>query len=315
MLELPRSTTVLPRRFAFGGVAFEIESDGPLALSAGFAAHTVPWNGEIEPGDAPFAGRLRCAIQPDPGLPTEAVAAIRITRDSVVAHVTATAMRATLRRSPSVRNGFTAEVRIANAQAADAVVLGLAAAVIEWQGGLHLHAAALELDGRAVLFVGPSGAGKSTAVTLATGGSVLAYDRVSVFVHLGAYWVWSLPGGSPISNPWTQRRALPLAAVLRVRQGRGRPRLERLRGARSAFALRESVDVSGDAHAAEERRLLAVLALAAAVPIGEIHSVLGVCHAALVRQFTAEVTCALAREPSQGSPPAEPREMDAHARI
>lgn len=272
----------------------------------------------IETGEAPLVAHLRCDIHRDPSLPTEDVTAISITRESDVALVTAIAMRAALRRRPLLQDGFTAEARIANAQPADAVVLGLAAAVIEWQGGLHLHAAALELDGRAVLFVGPSGAGKSTAVTLATGGSVLSCDRVSVFARGGEYWVWSQPGGTPNGSPRTRRRALPLAAILRVRHGRGRPRLERLRGVRGAFVLRESVDVGCGSHAAEERRMLAVLELAAAVPIGEIHSVLGVCHAALVREFTAEVGLALARESIQGLPSAEqpaPREMDAHARL
>jgi hypothetical protein len=307
MLELSRShVRIVPPHFAFGGVAFELESDRPFALSAGFAAHAV--HGVTESDGAPLAAHLRCAVRVDPSLSTEAFAGFRITRESEVAHVAATGLRATLRRSGSRADGFVAEARIAtaDAQAADAVVLGLSAAVIEWRGGLHVHAAALELDGRAVLFVGPSGAGKSTAVVLATGGSALSYDRVSVFARGGQHWVWSQPGGTPTASPWSERRALPLSAVLRVRHGRGRPRIERLRGARSAFALRESVDVGFGSQDAEERRMLAVLALDAAVPIGEIHSVLGVCHTALVREFAASE----AREAAHARPQPE---IEAHA--
>jgi hypothetical protein len=174
-------------------------------------------------------------------------------------------------------------------QGPDAVVLGLSAAILEREGGLSLHAAAIELDGRAVLFVGPSGAGKSTAVRLARDCRSFASDRVNIAPDgAGGYVAWSLPGGSRVAVPESAHRRLPLAAILRVRQGHVAPRIAKLSAAQALFALRESMWLSDFSPTAEENRIDAATLLRARVQVGEIHTVLEHSHTALVSSFARD---------------------------
>jgi len=280
MLDLSRLACATQARFAFGGVTFTV-----------LAARDVRW--QLPPECARLAGdvsdaaglptiaQLSCEVELDPGLPEARARGITIEHDTAITRVASEELRAELIQIGPER--YRARARIAE-HGAGALALGLAAAINERQGGLQLHAAAIELDGRAVLFVGPSGAGKSTAVLLARGAPVFAYDRVAVSCQNGAFCAWSLPGGLRVAVPRSARRGLPLGAVFRIRQAYDEPRILPLTAARALFALRESTEVTDDSQLAEQRRLDAATALIAQVPVAELHTVLGSSHLALLRQ-------------------------------
>lgn len=150
----------------------------------------------------------------------------------------------------------------------------VALAWVERQGGLVLHAVAVERDGAAELFLGPSGAGKSTAAGLVSGGRFLSLDRAVVLPRTGGgYATFGLSGGSPVSLPPSPRRILPVRALWRVRQGVGEPRARRLDPVEAVFVVRESVQrVDG---ASEDECVEAILRLCGEVATGELHTVLG----------------------------------------
>lgn len=120
------------------------------------------------------------------------------------------------------------------------VLTAVAAFVAQRRGGLVVHGAAVELHEVAVLFVGPSGAGKSTAAALCRSGKVLAWDR-AVLVPTGrGFLLAALGGGTPIDLPVSDRSAVPVSGVLRVRQARDRPHISTATGAEAFFLIRES---------------------------------------------------------------------------
>lgn len=287
-------------RFAFGGVAFEVEADDAVRwqLWPEFARHMCDAN------QFPVVARVHCTVSVDPNLGLVfaqggSVGSRRFTveRRGDAPETTVVVSRdlhaeveaggpgryvASARVSPR-RSGETMP------QGPDAVLFGLSAALLEREGGLSLHAAAIELEGHAVLFVGPSGAGKSTAARLATGCRIFAFDRVNVAPDgAGGYTVWSLPGGNPAAVLASAHLRLPLAAILRVRQGQGAPRFEKLSAAKALFAVRESIWLSDFSPLAEEHRIDAAALLRARVRVAEIHTVLGHSHRVLLSQ----VVCA-----------------------
>ena len=108
-------------------------------------------------------------------------------------------------------------------------------------GGLLVHAAAVERDGRAVLLLGHSGAGKTTAARLAGAGSVLADDVAvltastdedgSWLVHPSPFWAESdFPGRRGGGE------ALPVALACSLRHGAGAS-LETLPRSRAAVVV------------------------------------------------------------------------------
>jgi hypothetical protein len=276
-------------RFAFGGVAFEVESSDCVRwqLWPEFARHVC------HADQFPVAARVHCTVSVDPSLGRGSVPngsrAFTVERRGDATETTVVVsshLHAELEADGPGR--YVASVRVpphgadeTEPQGPDAVVLGLSAAILEREGGLSLHAAAVELEGHAVLFVGPSGAGKTTAAALATGCQIFAFDRVNVAADgEGGYVAWSLPGGKQVAVPTSAHHRLPLAAVLRVRQGRGVPRIEQLSAAKALFAVRESMWLSDWSPMAEEHRIDAAALLRARVRVAEIHTVLGQSHTA-----------------------------------
>ncbi|HET6339065.1 MAG TPA: hypothetical protein VFG30_37855 [Polyangiales bacterium] len=286
-------------RFAFGGVAFEVEAGEGVGwrLWPEFARHVC------DPDRFPVVARVQCSVAIDASLPGVASPsrAFTVERRGDAPETTVVASRDLCAELEADGPGrYIASVRIpplrpddTDPQGPDAVVLGLAAAILEREGGISLHAAAIELDGHAVLFVGPSGAGKSTAARLSVGCRSFAFDRVNVApdnTRSGGYVAWSLPGGSRIAVPQSAHRRLPLAAILRVRQAHphAAPRVERLSAAKALFAVRESMWLSDLSPTAEENRIDAAALLRARIPVGEIHTVLGHSHTALLSSFAFE---------------------------
>lgn len=288
MSDLERTGSIR-HELAFGGVAFELSlaPEVQWQVSGEFARHVV--YGDRIPGAAraPVVARVRCSVQLGRERPAEPIAGIAISQAGATTHVACDALRAEITREAT--RAFQARVWLGGEpSAANALLLGLSAAIIQLQGGLHLHAAALELDGAAVLFIGPSGAGKSTALELTPGTGVLAYDRVALARSPRGQWVaWSLPGGQPTQGRWGAQRALPVSTILRVRKGTGLPRLTASRGARRLFALRESVDVADLSPAAEEQRMATLERIAAELNVGEIETVLTAPHTVALREYIA----------------------------
>ena len=162
-----------------------------------------------------------------------------------------------------------------------ALLRGVASGIVHSEGGLVLHAAAAEVDGRAVLFVGPSGAGKSTALALSDGARCFAFDNVAIVPNSDGVVAWGLPGGKsePLA-PLAPDVVYPLAAVMRVRNDTTANQLElhRLHGTEALFALRESVQCADVSIGGEEQHLQAALRICERVPIGRMSTVLGQLH-------------------------------------
>lgn len=281
--------------FAFGGVAFAIEAGGGVSwrLWPEFESHLC------DPDQFPVVARVTCLVTADPALRGARVwpRGFTVERRADTPGTTVVVSRDLHAEFEADGPGrYIASVRIAppteddtEPQGPDAVVSGLSAAILEREGGLSLHAAAVELAGQAVLFVGPSGAGKSTAARLADGCRVFAFDRVNVAADgSGGYVAWSLPGGKPEAVPTSAQRRLPLGAIFRVRRARGVPRIEKLSAAKALFAVRESMWLSDLSPLAEENRIDAATLLRARVPVAEIHTVLEHSHAALLADFALE---------------------------
>jgi hypothetical protein len=292
MLNLVARPGKTQHRFAFGGVAFEVEADEAVGwqLWPEFEAHTCPLD------RYPVLARVQCIVTLDPSLAGPAAKARGILveprgEEPETTLVVSGGLHAELEADGPGR--YIASVRLAprheserEPQGPDAVVLGLSAAILEREGGLSLHASAIELEGRAVLFVGPSGAGKSTAARLARGSRVFAFDRVNITPDgAGGYAAWSLPGGAECAMPGSPHRRLPLGAILRVRQARGMPRIDKLAAAQGIFALRESIWLTDFRPMAEQHRLDTTTLLHGRVRVAEIHTVLEQPHAALIAQW------------------------------
>jgi energy-coupling factor transporter ATP-binding protein EcfA2 len=172
----------------------------------------------------------------------------------------------------------------------DALLSALSAAVLEREGGVVLHAAAIEWRKRAVLFVGPSGAGKTTAGNHCAGALSFARDRVALVGSGAGFAAWPLPGGSSDGAllPSSNRSWLPLAGIVRVRRGRTMPHFERLAAAHALAVLRESA-LSSSGAAVEEGQLLASLAdIVSATPVDALHTVLGEPLAEVIDEWLGE---------------------------
>ncbi len=285
MLDLASSGSTR-HTFAFAGAVFEVHADADVqwALSPEFSEYAAAVVSPL------LAARVRCQVRVDPTLPEHGVDGAIVERKGEVTLIRAEAMRAEIRplqgRRYEARVFVAADPRASYVRGPDAVVTAISAAVLEQHGGLFLHAAAIEVDGMAVLLVGPSGAGKSTAVELIEGARVFAYDRVSVAPDpSGTYMAWGLPGGTRVSAPASTRRGWPLAGLLRVRHGQTRPSVGPLRGARALFAIRESTQVTEMSYRGEELRMNSVGRFASGVAVGEIHTVLGAPHRKLLTDF------------------------------
>lgn len=88
-------------------------------------------------------------------------------------------------------------------------------------GGLLAHSAAVDLDGRAILFAGPSGSGKSTIAgsALAAGLPVLSDDMNAVVAEAGRYRLEPLPFTGDLTPAQVSRRPASLAAIVMLEKG------------------------------------------------------------------------------------------------
>jgi len=161
------------------------------------------------------------------------------------------------------------------------------AAVLAREGALLLHAAGVEFHGRALLFIGPSGAGKSTASALTDGAKAFTRDRAVLVPERGGGWTaWAWQGGHEIPDlPASPHVRLPLAGILRVRQGCDRAALRRHAPAAALASVRESAYSFGESSEEEEARLDAIARLVQSAPIGELHTVRDRPHGDLVAQW------------------------------
>lgn len=266
-----QGTTV--ERLLFGGVHLEILSGHGASCSPGADDRRFA----VAPGTASTVAEVACSVCADPtlgralgpdgnvlGWSREVPGRLALASAGLRVEITALGGRryaASARAEPGERG-------------AHALLRGVAAAVLEREGGVTLHAAGVELDGRAIVYLGPSGAGKSTAARLTDGGRSFADDHVALVPTESGWMAWGLPGGSPNRMPASAGVVFPIAALLRVRRGRASPRVERLSGTAALFAVREAVESGDCSPEAEAARLSTAARIAREVEVGTIHTVL-----------------------------------------
>jgi hypothetical protein len=259
-------------RFAYGGVAFEVLPDALLAPALELARQRYS-SSLPHPAaniDAVCSVRLDLAL----AIPeSDALVSWRATPEGV--SVRGTRVRAEIR--PTAARRYVITARIGAPDCVPLLLTLLASTLVDLEGGLHLHATALEIEGEAVLLLGPSGAGKSTAAGQLDCARCLSDDRVTV-VRSDAdasFWVWSLPGGSAATLPVSGCAVLPLGAFLRVRQSDRNGRVQPVAPARGALLLREAVEVAFNSDFREAARLAIVSDMACVTAAAEAHIVLG----------------------------------------
>ncbi len=268
----------------FGGCRFDFHCDAEAAaaLKAVIGVHLKP------PPEALQVARVRCVLSwpgtlgrgrelytpPGAAQRSEPEAARqirwRLAPEGLAARVGET--RLEVRRSPE--DFFVAAQAAAGEPALGAVLQAAAVGVARLQGGLLLHAAAVNLAGRAIAFIGPSGAGKTTACQHVGGSTLLSADRLLVApIPGGGFAAHAYPGGErpEPDMPDSPESSLPLAAVVGVARASGQTRLEPLGGAAGFAALRAAVVDGGRGARAEESSLVAVEVLRRAVKVGKLH--------------------------------------------
>jgi hypothetical protein len=261
-------TSFIGEQLCYGGVSFELlpDFDG-WELPEGQLEYAAPVT------DAPLAGEVRCALTGDASLSPGGSREVSWKWDGDRAHVKASGAEAVLHRLAPHR--YAASARTSpTGSGVSALVTALSSAVVMREGGLVLHAAGIELDGRALLFIGPSGAGKTTACNHAPGASWFARDRAAVYPSAGGWFAWGMTGGDPVILPRSERKVWPLSAVLRVRRANGTPEVTSLGLASAVSVLRESVQSGGSDRAEELRLFDSMTALAGRTPVGEAHTAL-----------------------------------------
>ncbi|MDH5493011.1 MAG: hypothetical protein OEY14_13740 [Myxococcales bacterium] len=256
-------------RLRFGGVAFEVLGEG--------WAPSETYRRLCEPGYDAALPLVRTSLRWDPSLRASPPGReIRWVRGGDRARIVASGFEAQIvRTAPRL---FVASARLRPGGAACSTLLGaLGSYVLAQCEGLILHAAAVEFEGGALLFIGPSGAGKTTAAGLVRGGRWFAFDRVAI-ARLGGRWeAFALPGGSDLDHPLSasERRGLPLRGILRVKQGRGGSRILPLSEPSALLRLRESAMAPSSDPAAEATLLGSLHRLATEVPMALAETTLG----------------------------------------
>lgn len=255
-----------PQRFVFGGVGYELYLRG------------LEWMLTDEdlllfgPGSGDAVARVHCVVAAAPELQLERSREISWRWSGPTCQVRAGRARAELRDIGQGR--FAASALMApDATGSAALATALTTCVVTRLGGFCLHAAAIELDGRAVLFLGPSGAGKTTAANHCRGARVLARDRVVVYPTARGWFAAGLTGGEASLLPSAEPRALPLGAVLRVVRRR-ETGVSDLSGSAGLAALRESIQ-SPASSSSEQELLRRALELSASTYVGQAAVVLG----------------------------------------
>ncbi|NOY90136.1 MAG: hypothetical protein GXP55_02925 [Deltaproteobacteria bacterium] len=271
-------------RLSFGGVEVELLADTALSLPDTHLA-CVP-SGSTPTGTP----RVVCSVNTDASLLGERreTRAITLSDDGDCLKTPG----GRLRLSKTGARCWVASGRVAPSETAlGALLEGLTAAVLELSGGLVMHAAGVELDGKAYLFVGPSGAGKTTAAGQVFGGRSFTVDRVALCISAHGAEAWALPGGTKpdeIAPPSAHAR-LPLGGVLRVVQASRVLALE-LASHQALLVLRESILTTNSSQGAEERRLDAIQHFLSPAPIVRLEFGLGAPLAHSLRSLESRAT-------------------------
>jgi hypothetical protein len=265
------------RRFVYGGVSFDVAGDYPHTGVDTFSAGSV--------SGTPSVAAVACSV-----------ARGQVTRPPVDPHghclpqsswsgdrgrirdQELTALVRRIGRLGGVPN-FVATVELDSSKQTQpgAVERALSHELLEYRGGLMLHAAAVEVDGKVVAFTGPKAAGKTTACLL-TQQPWFSRDRLAIAPTNEGWWAWPLRGGhTPTGLPRSSARALPLGAVLRVSASRsGRSSIEEdVHSTEAIFDIRQTCVPAMRSTRREERRLAAIEELLKNVPFARILTVLG----------------------------------------
>lgn len=260
-----------PTCFVFGGVAFEMCPAPGLTWSVG-DEHRL-FGGAY--ATSPVAGRVHCVVSPAPELDTGFAREIRWEWNGDVAHVSTARARAELRRLGPGCYAASALV-VPNDSGCSALVTALTGAVVSREGGLVLHAAGVEIDGRASLFIGPSGAGKTTAANHCQGARWMARDRAAVYPTPLGWYAAGMAGGDPIELPRAGGRVFPLGSVSRIQRAAERAALRVATTSEAVRFLRESLQTSHATGAEQEAaRLDTILAFHASSPLTVLETRLG----------------------------------------
>lgn len=120
-------------------------------------------------------------------------------------------------------------------------------------GGLLVHASAVDLDGRGLLFAAPSGGGKSTMAKMAlrAGYPVLSDDMVAVERFGGGYEVVSLPFTGDLSRSEISGSRVALGALVSLEKGTSETVVPISRAEASALLARTAPYVNRDARLTE----------------------------------------------------------------
>ena len=266
------------RELAYAGVHFELLPQRGFRpqVPGDYAPYVMP----VGPASAspPVAARATCSLHIDPTLSIDPqqLNQIEYRGDGDMMRLRHPFFRADVRKITRAR--YVATARVGDDPLAMAAFLRfVAAAIVEHEGGLSLHAAALALDGAAIALMGPSGAGKSTACELATharGARCLAYDQLVIYPLGERCYGWALPWGSATELPRTETPVLPLSACLRVTRGTPHTEIRQADAAQATFLLRSAASVRDAAMEAEFRRLANVQQIVERVPVGYLSTVL-----------------------------------------
>jgi len=271
------------RRLCFGGVGFDLqwEAGHDFALLDADRGACLPG---LHAGGEPVAGHVRCMIH----WGNEDILGPVEVRDAGpgVRAFSGLGTRGELHDlgGGRYRAGLTVNPRQRGCGSALRLLAGL---VLESSGGLSLHAAAVVIDGGAVLFTGPSGAGKSTACELSTGERCLAYDHVALTPSADGYSAWRIPMGEAASLPLTADPVLPLRGILCVQRGEISPGIRPSDAAQVLFDVRRAIDVADPSAQAEAARLDAAHRLAQRIPVARVETVLGKPIGPLLRDWLA----------------------------
>ncbi len=292
-------------RFAMGAVAFEILSDTALRLEPEAERY------RLHPDAHPVVADVICSVAVDPSSFAGASPSgeIRVERFQHADpngrwELRLHAPRAECSLNRVAPQRYACSARIAGEPSALTSLLNMVSeAIVGAEGGVVMHAAGVELDGRAVLYVGPSCAGKSTAATLTLGAAMFAYDHVAVVAPANGTaeaLAYGLPGGTPARMTQSAHAVLPLAGIFRIFQAHKlsdgaassaalEPSGEVMSGAKALFLLRESVECADVSIPGEQARLHAAAAISSSsrVRVGALHTVLGGSLTPLVRALLA----------------------------
>lgn len=221
-----------------GGVRFEI--DAPPEVQGPAAEHRRFLN-EASDSQAALL-EIRCRVERVSA--TRALDDPRAVWSADGGALLARGLEAELRRVAPGR--FEADVRLQDLEyGVSHAMTALSAMAVQREGGLVLHAAAVEHAGRAVLLIGPSGAGKTTAGNLCHGARWIARDRLAVLPRGDAWLAWGMPGGDELELAPAPPKPYPVLALWRVRRNDTSAQLTPLTGARAVALVREATQLTG----------------------------------------------------------------------